>query len=229
VGTISSSGALALSSASNGTITITPNGSGNTNITLSTGKFTVGDGGTTNYAQFDQNGALTFNGAGRPYSELDLLPSDAITPGSGGCATNKTDDATSGLSYDTVDCASGSDQYATWQLKMPQNYVSGSTVQVDVYWMDTASSSTNTARFDVGYVSVPSGSTFAGATRTDVTGTGLANGGQNIENDSTILLATPSMNANDLVSLRILRMGSVDTLGDTDQILQIRVKYLVNS
>ena len=229
VSTLTSSGALAISSASNGNISISPNGSGNLNLTLSTGKVTLGDGGTTNYSAFSNNGALTFNGAARPYSEITLDPTNAVVPASNNCVINQTDDGTSGTSYKTVDCPISVDDSATWTFKMPQNYVNSSNVQVDVYWMDTASNSANSARFDVGYTAVPSGSTFAGATRTDVTGSSVASAGQNKLTNSTITLTAPSISADNLVSLRVLRKGTVDNLPDTAKIVNVRIKFIVGS
>ena len=229
VSTLTSSGSLAITTASNGNVNITPNGSGNVNLTLNTGKVTLGDGGTTNYSAFSNNGALTYNGAARPYSEITLDATSAVVPGSANCVVNQTDDGTSGTSYKTVDCPISVDDSATWTFKMPQNYVNSSNVQVDVFWMDTGSNSANSARFDVGYTAVPSGSTFAGATRTDVTGSSVASAGQNKLTDSTITLTAPSISADNLVGLRILRKGTVDNLPDTAKIVNVRIKFIVGS
>jgi len=226
--TLTSSGALTVSSASNGNISINPNGSGNVNVTLATGSLTVGDGGTTNYAAFSNTGALSFNGSARPYAEIDLSPEEAVVPGSANCTINQTDDTAT--SYKTVDCPASADDSGSWQFKVPQNYVNGSNLQVDVIWEDTAGVSTTTGpRFDLTYVSVPNGSTFKGATGTTVTGSIVNSAGQNLSNDSSLIIAAPTVNFNDQFSLKVLRKGTVDTLVDTARIIEVRVRFLVNS
>ena len=131
VATITSTGTLAITTAANGNVTVTPNGTGSVKINTSGGGTTqIGDGGTTNYAQIDATGALTFAGSGRPYSEIVLIPEDAVLPASNGCARNQTD--ATNHSYFSLDCDAASDEWANWQFKMPQNYVSASNVQVDI-------------------------------------------------------------------------------------------------
>lgn len=226
VGTVTSQGSLSFTTASNGDMVFQPNGTGAIKLIAGSGGVKIGDGGTTNYAKFDSNGSLSFAGAARPYSEITLLPSDAVLPSTGGCTLATTDDTNH--SFKTLDCASAADQWANWQFKLPATYQNGTNVQVDVYWTDTASTTTTDGpRFDVGYVSVANAEDWVGATRTDVTGAVVNSSGQNKVTTSTVTLTAPSMNANDLVSLRVLRKGTVDTLADTVKVIEVRVRFLV--
>jgi hypothetical protein len=216
--TLTSTGILALSSAASSNITLTPGTSGFVLI-----------GSATNNTQIDTNGGITFNGAARPYSELDLLPQDAVLPASSGCTAGSVDDATNLWTYKTIDCAyNTATQYATWQFKMPSNYVNGSNVQADVYWTDTAGASTTTgAEFDTAYLSTSTGSSFSGAL-TSVPGSVVLSSGQKKTTDSTITLTSPSINADDTVAFRITRPNT-DTLVDTARIIHVRIRFLVGS
>ena len=230
VATLTSAGALSVTTAANGAISLAPNGSGSVTINTSGGGSTkIGDGGTTNYAAFDQNGVLTFSGSARPFSEIDLAPVDAVIPGSGGCTLTTTDDTN--MSYKTIDCAHGSSQWANWQFKMPANYVNNSNITVDIYWEDAASASTNNVVWTSGYTSVAANAAWTGATRTDSTNATQASGGQNKVNDTTITLSAPSVLANDMVSWRVTRVGgdAGDTLTDAAKVIQVRIKYQVSS
>ncbi len=227
VATITSTGSLAITTASNGNLTVTPNGSGSVKINTSGGGTTqIGDGGTTNYAQIDGTGALTFVGSGRPYSEIVLIPEDAVLPASNGCARNQTD--ATNHSYFSLDCDAASDEWANWQFKMPQNYVSASNIQVDITWV--ANATAGSAIFDVGYTAVANAAQWDTATRTDVTGSAVLTGGTAyLINTSTVTLPAPSINASDTVSLRINRdaNGGTDDLAVDAKIVSIRLKFLV--
>lgn len=219
VSAITSTGALAISSAANNNINLTVSGTGNV---------TLGDGGVTNYSQFDANGALTFAGAARPYSEIVLIPDDAVIPAANGCPRNQTD--ATNFSYFTVDCDPDADEWANWQFKMPQNYVNASNIQVDIYW--EANDTSGAAKFNAGYVAVASGEAYDAASRTDVAGTASATAGTAYYlNTTTMTLTTPSIEADDMVTLRILRDADdgTDTLTVDAKIIKVRVKFLVGS
>lgn len=231
VSTITSSGALAVTSAANGDISVTPNGTGKVKLTVSgnaSSAVIIGDGGSTNYTKFDTNGALTFNGTARPYGELFLLPQDALFPGSNTCSLSSTttgSDGTNPIVYKTVDCTT-TNKDAFWETKMPQNYANGTDVQVDIYWM--ANATTGAATWDVGYASVASGANWDGAAISNTAGGSVTtNGTAKYINTSTVTLTAPSINANDIVDWRL--RNSANTTGQNAQIIKIRLKYLVNS
>jgi parallel beta-helix repeat protein len=231
VPTITSTGTLAVTSAANGDITVTPNGTGKIKLTVSgnaASAVIIGDGGTTNYAKFDTSGALSFVGAARPYSEMYLIPNDVLLPGAAACtlsAATAGSDGTNPVLFKTVDCTV-TNKDAFWELKMPQNYVNGSNVQVDVYWISSVT--TNASTFDVGYASVGNGADFNGAAVTNVAGGSVTtNGTAKYLNTSTVTLTAPSINADDLVSLRI--RNSANTLTVPANIVKVRVKFLVGS
>lgn len=236
--TLTSASTLALTSASNGHITVTPNGTGDVKIVTSgnAGSYLyIGDGGTTNYAQFDTNGALSFAGAARPYSEIILTADDAIFPGAAACATGSN--AGTNHQYRTVDCGDAggnTDEAAFWQFKMPQNYVNSSNVQVDIYWI-TADTS-GKVDWEPGYIAAAAGSAtnFDTSSRTDLTGqTGSSvNGTANAVKASTYTLTSPTISADDLVSFRLNRDASdttEDTAASDARVLNVRLKFMVGS
>lgn len=226
---LTSTGALAITSAANGNISVTPNGTGDIRLVVSgnaSQDVFIGDGGTTNYAKFDTNGSLSFSGAARPYSELIFDPIDSVVPVANGCTKTQTDAANH--SYFTNDCDAATDEKANWQFKMPSNYATGTNVQVDVYWEANATS--GAAIFDVGYVGVADGEAWDAASITTVTGAAKTTAGTAyLVNTSTVTLTAPDITADDLVTLRLNRdadNGS-DTLAVDAKVLKIRVKYLV--
>lgn len=225
-------GALSISTtANNSNISITPNGSGDIRIVTSGNagsNLFIGDGGTTNYAKFDTNGALTFTGAARPYNELTLTTNEAIVPSAAFCARNQVD---STVSYKVLDCDDSTDESTFWQFKMPTNYANGTNVQVDVYWSSAAATS-GAAVIGAQYAAVASGSEFDAPTLSTIaSATTTTDSSANDVNTTTITLSSPSINADDLVSLKITRdadNGSDTLVGDA-RVLKARVRFLVGS
>ncbi len=227
--TLTSAGSLSVTSASNGAITITPNGTGDIKLSTDSDSFVyVGDGGVTNYTQFDNTGALTFAGTARPFSEIFLLPVDATVTGASMCTLSSAttgSDGTNPIVYKTLDCNTTAKD-AQWQFKMPQNYANGTNVQVDVYWI--ANATTGAATFDAGYVSVASGANWNGAAISNTTGASQNTAGTAYYiNTSTVTLTAPSINANELVNLRT--RVSANTTGVDVKIVKVRIKFLVGS
>ncbi len=235
VATITASGALGINSGSATDITITPGTTGKIYLKTSgnaSAAVTIGDGATaTNYTKFDTNGALTFAGAARPYSEMFLLPVDAVVTGASQCALSSATagtDGTNPIYYKTLDCDTTAKD-AFWQFKMPQNYANASNVQIDVYWKSDATSGAGT--FDAGYVSVASGSSWDGAAISNTAGSVVTTNGAGKINTSTITLSAPTINADEFVTLRTRLSASTLASGSTNkgQILKVRVKFLVGS
>lgn len=200
--------------------------------TGSSGGVKIGDGGTTNYSTFDSNGALTFAGNARPYSELFLNPKEAIAPAVNGCALSAVT-AGSGatpINYQTLDCDDTTSESVSWDFKMPQNYVSGTNIEVTVSWQANVANAAKNATFDVSYVGVASGESWHAASMTAVDGSAVsATGTAYTVQANTITLTSPTIDANDLVSLKVARDVANDDLGADALILKVRLKFLVGS
>lgn len=228
---VTSASALALTSGSNGAISITPNGTGDIKLVVSgnaSQDVFIGDGGTTNYTKFDTNGAVTFAGSARPYSEITLLPDDAVLPAANNCARNQTN--ATNISYFTLDCDAATDESAFWQFKMPQNYANGTNIQIDIYWEANATS--GAAVFDTAYVGVAEGENFDGASLTSVSGSADTTAGTAYYlNTATLTMTSPSIDANDIVNFKLIRNADTgsDDLSVDAKVIKVRLRFLTGS
>ena len=214
------------------TITIgSTTGASAISLKVGTGGVKIGDGGTSNYATFDSNGSLTFSGNARPYSEVTLMADDAAVPGSNGCTL--TTNSGTNYAYKTNDCDAATDESFTYQFKMPANYVNSSDVAITLYWVSNSTAASADAYWDAGYVTGGTTTNFNTASlAASVTGTvGTASTTAYGMNSTTITFTSPSINAGDVVNLKITRdadNGSDDLAADA-QVLMTKVIYLTGN
>ncbi len=198
--------------------------------TGATGGVKIGDGGTSNYTTIDSAGAISFAGNARPNSEITLLSDDAAVPASNGCTA--TTQSGTNFAYKTNDCDPTTDESFNYQFKMPGNYVSGSNIELTIYWIANNTTASEEAVFDASYVvggsavnfnTVSLSSTSSVTTTASTTAYGL--------NSSTITLTSPSINAGEVLNLKINRdaNNAADDLDPDALILMTKVKFITGS
>jgi hypothetical protein len=229
--TLTSGGLLSINSATGSNITVTANGAGRINLVPSSNGssgVTLGDGGTTNYTKFDNNGVLSYVGSARPNRETELFAQDATVAASGGCAAGQVE---TNAWYKVIDCDASTDESAFWQVKMPDNYASTTTIQADIYWVSDAQT-TGSVVYNAAYAGVTTNEEWDNPSLTTVAGTASATSGTAKRvNTTTINLTTPTVDAGDLLHFRLTRdadNGS-DTMTGDARVLKVRLKYLVTN
>lgn len=137
----------------------------------------IGDGGSTNYSQFDSTGHLTFAGTAKPWDDILIEPM-ARTTGTNAPTFEKWYDDSGGTSrgvylYSFDDAASGSEKEVFFNLQMSHSWDGGS-IQFHVHWIGAVSDTTATPRWGLEYAWKEPGGVYGDTTIVYATGNHLS-------------------------------------------------------
>ena len=196
---------------------------GDLNVTggVTAGASTFGDGGTTNYANFAADGELTLAGTARVYKN-EWLDVGSIRVPSGGSPATITDWGIS-IGYEFTDGAS--DQVIA-TVRIPQDMDRSVAPEFKIGF----ASATNTGDVDwqVEYLwRTANEDTTAAAQETLTTTTDISGGANGLTIATLTGMDLPS-DIDQLIMLRITRIGSTDTIGDDVTLVGAGIKYVSN-
>ncbi len=123
----------------------------------------IGDAGTTNYAQFDETGNLTFAGSAQPWDDIRVEPV-ARTTGTNAPSFEKWYDDSGGTSrgvylYSFDDASAGSEKEIFFTMQMPHTW-NGGDVHLHVHWVGAVADTTATPRWGLEYAFKEPGAVF---------------------------------------------------------------------
>lgn len=133
---------------------------------LAIGKSRFGQA-TTNYAEFDSTGNLTFEGTAQPWEDVRIEP-QARTTGANAPSFEKWYDDVAGTSrgvylYSFDDATAGSEKEVFFTLQMPHNWNSGD-IHLHVHWIGAVADTTATPRWGLEYAWKEPGAAYGDTT-----------------------------------------------------------------
>jgi hypothetical protein len=171
----------------------------------------IGDGGTTNYSQFDATGHLTFAGTAKPWNDM-LIEPVARTTGTNAPTFEKWYDDAAGTSrgvylYSFDDAAAGSEKEVFFNMQMSHAW-DGGNVQFHVHWIGAVDDTTATPRWGLEYVWREPGGTYSDTTIVYATGNHLSEADitANKHYITAFAALSPGSTADDLSSVLIGRL-----------------------
>ncbi len=195
------------------------------------GDASIGDGGVTNYTKIAADGQRTYFGTAQALTEINFLGGTegngirlpATSPASMGTVGDANGE------YGVVTFTDAATNYLDLSFKMPGNYVLNSNIIVELLW--TANVTTGNAYFGVAYSAVANGEAANPALSAFTTGQFATAGTANYLNTHSLVLTTPTVTAEDFMTLRLERVGgdALDTINADLNVISINVQYLVSS
>jgi hypothetical protein len=171
----------------------------------------IGDGGATNYSQFDATGHLTFAGTAKPWQDM-LIEPIARTTGTNAPTFEKWYDDAAGTSrgvylYSFDDAAAGSEKEVFFNMQMSHAW-DGGDVQFHVHWIGAVDDTTATPRWGLEYVWREPGGTYGDTTIVYATGNHLSEAdiAANKHYITAFTALSPGSTADDLSSVLIGRL-----------------------
>lgn len=214
------------------------------NFTISTSGFVVatgldvigvtqlGDGGTTDYAQFAADGELTLFGTARVLRSVDFEP-DAVKKGGVGPADSTED----GFPIHDYDSTNDESVHIHWEI--PHDYASAEEIHLHVeFFVDTAPGAAANVTWGVEYkkLSIGDNFDFGAGTTTVIVNTALTTGtpanDKKIHSSAQIQLVTTGFEPMDVVLIRIFRdadaseVGATDNFGSDARVFNYHLMYL---
>lgn len=188
---------------------------------LYTGTAKLGDGGTTNYAQFGTDGSLTLVGTARVRKEIEIT-AVSIAPGASG-VTLTTNGLFIGEAFGIND-----DMHALFEV--PHDWATGTNFEIKVYWyIDEAYGVGAEVQWQITWAACP---TNASEPIDNPTHTGTIDfGDQNIPATAKFLTKTPagtiaggSLSVSDVVALNVSRVALDGGTNPTAEPVMIRLE-----
>ena len=209
--------------------------SGDINVIPGTGKSTtIGDGGTSDYAEFSDGGEITLYGDARKYRQIDTYAYNIY--GNAATYNGISCDAAAGAVLSdtwvvkTFDDCSGfgnNPDAAIATLKIPLDYEDGTNFSVDIHW--TAASTAGNIVVGVGVLPVGQGENYA-ASETYKTATLSAPSTANYEQEKVFEFSGTGVQADDDVALVLYRdcNDGSDTMTGDALVTTISLRYQSN-
>ena len=195
---------------------------GNTEI-YNTAK--IGDGGTTNYAQFAADGELTLHGTARVEKYMTIGAAALIK------GTAPPDEGTIGV-HAVLLFASNLTESAYYEFHIPPDWASGTDVKVAVYWCPTTNDAGKHVAWELDWEARHQGAGAAG----EIIGAGSTNaemhddtyaGANNLQETPYATISGASLATDDTVGMCISRdHDDGDDYGSDTALLHIEIEYI---
>ncbi len=192
----------------------------------------LGDGGTTDYAQFAADGELTLFGTARVLRSVDFEP-DAVKKGGVGPGDSTEDD------FPIHDYDSTNDESVHIHWEIPHDYASAEEIHLHVeFFVDNAPGAAANVTWGVEYKKLSIGDNFDFSAETttvivnDSITTGTPANDKKIHSSAQIQLVTTGFEPMDVVLIRIFRDadasegGATDNFGSDVRVFNYHLMYL---
>ena len=193
----------------------------------------VGDGGTTNYANFAGDGELTLFGTARVLNSVDVEPALATRP-----AANPPDEGTED-SFLTHDFNAAADESVFFHFEIPHDYASAGTIHIHFdFFVDTAPGDAKSVVWGTEYKKQEVGDNFdfgagttTGYTEESIT-TGTPANDKKLHRSGPVALTTTGFEPGHFLLLRFFRdangTGGTDDYAADARIIDYHIEYLAD-
>ena len=190
---------------------------------LTTGAFTAGDGGSTNYAAFAADGELTLHGTARVY-QTSWLPIGAIRVPAGGSPATEAD---YGLGICWVFTDGASDTVSA-TLRVPQSMDRSAAPEWTIGWGTDDDDDSHYATWQLEYLWVAAGEDLSAAAQETLS----TNSTAVTQADGLVIATITGIDApsatDQLLRVRVTRLGAADTLANDAYLVGMGLKYTAN-
>jgi len=181
----------------------------------------IGDGGTTNYAEFKSNGELNFHGEARYETHLDLSVARFQIP-----ATNYPSVGFEGV-FQTLDFDKNTEESVYAEDHVPYAWDGTTDVEVSVDWFHD-SADNGVVVWGIEYISIKAGEIVDG-TATTITQTSAGNhtAGELVTTLFTTKLLATNLESDDILAVRVFRKAADgnDTLAEDARLVQLHFHF----
>lgn len=189
----------------------------------------IGDGGTTNYSQFANNGILTMEGTGRVIRHYYLQAGSFTKKAASTPTIGWIDD------FETWDFATapGQEQDMFFTMNVPYRHDATATINVEVIWTYdvAAADEAKFVRWGLDYTPVANGETVAGAATIEIKGDAAnlnVNAGKLRHTDLETGMIPDNITAHDQVSLRFYRDTADDDYGNVARLVGVHITFTMD-
>jgi len=196
----------------------------------------IGDGGTTNYAEFKADGELVLHGTARVIKCLNIEPK--WTKGHGANPPNETTEDNANYFFVTHDYDDTTEESTYYMFQTNHDYAPAGVVHIHFdFFVDTAPASAESVCFGVEYKKVTAGTDtfdFSSGTSTvymsESITTGTPANDKLIHQTAAIVLTTTGWEPNDIIMLRFFRdatgAGGTDDFTGDIRVFNYHLEYL---